>query len=245
MFSRLMGTSGRMDEMALIAAVATVIAGTVLVLIRFRHQGTPVGTLTLHVTLGLVGLVLWALYVFGSQRDDELGAIVSGLSLLGSAVAGAVMFWGLRGRFDFGVSGEPPRSLSARGLILVHGLLALATLVLVAIEAGKAWRASHAAGPDLDVGGDLPSLFLVLAWSATGVVVSLLGQLYAKRVNARASTTLALLFGAIGGFLGGMAASLAPGLPEAATIVAAALGGVAVWWFRMIAFAGFQDEPEP
>ena len=123
MFSRLLGTSGRMDEMALIAAIATVIAGTVLVSFRFRRQGTPVGTLTLHVTLGLVGLGLWALYVFGSQRDDEVGAIMSGLILLGSAGAGAVMFLGLRGRFDFGVSGKPPRSLRTRGLVLAHGLL--------------------------------------------------------------------------------------------------------------------------
>jgi hypothetical protein len=244
MFCRLLGTRGRMDEMALIAAVATVIAGTVLVSFRFRHQGTPVGTLTLHVTLGLVGLGLWALYVFGSQRDDEVGAILSGLTLLGSAAAGVIMFWGLRGRFDFGVSGKPPRSLGARALVLAHGLLGVATVVLVAIEAGRAWRASRAVGPDLDVGGDLPSLALALAWIATGVVVSLLGQLYARKVNARASTALAALLGAIGGFLAGVAASLAPGLPEAVTIVAAALGGVFVWWFRMIGFAGFQDEPK-
>jgi hypothetical protein len=234
-----------MDAIALIAAAATVIAGIVLISFRFRHQGTPVGTLTLHVTLGLVGLGLWALYVFGSQRDDEVGAIVSALTLFGSAVAGAVMFWGLRGRFDFGVSGRPPRSLGARGVILVHGLLGAATLVLVTIEAARAWRASHAAGPDLDVGGALPSLTLLLAWIVTGVIVSLLGQLYARRVNPRASTTFAVLFGAVGGFLAGVAASLAPGLPEAVTIVAAALGGLAVWWFRMIAFAGYQDEPEP
>ena len=244
MFCELLGTSGRMDEMALITGVATVVAGTILATFRFRHQGVPVGTMTLHVTLGLVGLGLWALYVFGSQRDDEVGAILSGLILLGSAAAGAVMFLGLRRRFDFDVSGEPPRSLGTRGLVLVHGLLGLGTLVLVGIEASRAWRASNAVGPDLDVGGDFPSPALALAWIAAGVAVSLLGQLYAKKVNAQASTTVAVLFGAVSGFLAGVAASLAPGLPEVVTIVAAALGGLSAWWFRMIAFAGFQDEAD-
>jgi hypothetical protein len=42
------------------------------------------------------------------------------------------------------------------------------------------------------------------------------GQLHARKVNARASTIFAVLFGALGGFLAGVAASLAPGLPELA-----------------------------
>ena len=92
------------------------------------------------------------------------------------------------------------------------------------IEASRAWRASRAVGPDLDVGGDFPSPALALAWIAAGVVVSLLGQLNAKKVNAQASTTVAVLFGAVSGFLAGVAASLAPGLPEVVTIVAAASG---------------------
>lgn len=202
------------------------------------------GTLTVHVTLGLAGIALLAMYVFGSQLDDEVGAILSGLLMLVSAAAGAVMFWGLRGHFDFGVSGKPPRSPGIRILVFAHGVLGLATVVLVAIEAGNAWRASRAEGPDLDVGGNLPSLTLALAWIVVGVAVSLLGQLYARKVNARASTTLAVLLGAIGGLLAGVAASLAPGLPEPITIVAAGLGGLFAWWFRLVGFAGFQEESD-
>jgi hypothetical protein len=232
-----------MDQIALLAASATVVVGTLLSIVRFRHQAAPIGILTLHVTLGVVGLGLWTLYVFGSQRDDEVAAILSGITLLASAGAGGVLYFALRGRLDLDLEVKPQRSGGARVMVLLHGLLAAGAVALVAIEASQAWLDSRAVGPNLDVEGVLPSPALALAWVAAGVITSLLGQLYAKKVNPRASMVAATLLGALGGILGGIAASLAPSLPDLLTVVAAALGGVFAWWFRMIGFSGFQDEP--
>ena len=231
---------------ALFASVITAMFGLLILVRRFREQDTPVGPIAAHAAVALAGIMMWWLYAAGKdQRGQSVGALVGAFTLLLGAFLGIGMFAALRGAF--GAERRPARETFTRGVILLHGAGALVTLALVCIELPVAWRRYSGSAPTVEPKADVSAVLLLPAWAAAGLVVSLVGHLILRRRSASSSLSPVrdAIIGAVAGALGGLIGYYAATLSAPITVIAAALGAVFLWWWRLIAFAGIDvDEGE-
>lgn len=230
---------------ALLASVVTAMFGLLILLRRFREQETPIGPIAAHSAVALAGIMMWWLYAAGEdQRGQSVGALVGAFTLLLGAFLGIVMFAALRGAF--GAERRPARGTLTRGVILLHGVGALVTLVLVCVELPDAWGRYSGSAPTVEPKSDVSALVLLPAWAAAGLVISLIGHLMLRRRSASSSLSPVrdALVGVVAGTLAGLVGYYAATLSAPITVVAAALGAVFLWWWRLISFAGVEVEEE-
>ena len=233
-----------MATAALLAAATTSFLGAILLFGRFKGQEVPINFLSLHATLGLTGVATWWLYTSGEgDRGRSIGAIFGGIVLVGTAILGAFMYRALRGAY--GAQRQPPRNPFTRVLVLLHGIAALVTTVLVGIEVVDAWRSYSGNAPAPPASSDTSGVVLLPVWIGVGLLVGLGGHLLFRQRLGEASLVVTLLTGAVAGAAAGAVGHFGAGLPVPLTILAAALGAVFGWWWRLIAFAGIDvDENE-
>jgi hypothetical protein len=235
-----------MAQAALLASVGTVVFGLLILVRRFRGQEVPVGPIAAHAAVALAGVILWWLYAGGEeQRGQSIGALVGAFTLLLGAILGVGMFAALRGAF--GSERRPARGAFARGAILLHGVGALVTLVLVCIELPDAWRRYSGNAPTVEPKADTSAILLLPAWVAAGLVVSVVGHLMLRSRSASSSLSPArdAIVGAAAGTVGGLIGYYAATLSAPISVLAAGLAAVFVWWWRLISFAGLDvDENE-
>jgi hypothetical protein len=136
-----------MDTVALVTWMGTVLAGLVLLIIwlmeydrEFQtgaHTRLPVPLISSHALLGIGGLLVWAFYVV--TDEDKLGQI-SAVDLGIVATLGLTMAYrwiqvyrqyAKPGSSPTRLISVPPERHFPRPVILIHGLLALATIGLV------------------------------------------------------------------------------------------------------------------
>lgn len=242
--ARRWGIADAMATAALLAALATSVLGALLLVGRFKGQDVPVNFVSLHSTLGLTGLASWWLYTSGEgDRGRSIGAIFGGLVLVGTAILGGFMYKALRG--SFGSDERPPRSSAVRVLVLLHGIVALVTIVLVCIEVVDAWRSYSGNAPSVPTRSDTSAVVLFPVWLGAGLVVAFIGHLAFRESLGGASIVGTLVTGALAGAAAGVIGYYGAGLSMPLTILAAALGAVFGWWWRMISFVGIDvDEGE-
>jgi hypothetical protein len=136
-----------MSTIALFTWIATVLAGLLLLVIWLMeydrdYQSTaatrlPVPVISAHALLGIGGLMVWGLYVVGDEDRlawatiADLGAVI----LLGLIMA--ARWIGVYRAYDDPNSSPglvitvPPERHFPRPVVAIHGILAVATLVLV------------------------------------------------------------------------------------------------------------------
>src|SRR6202042_1720520 len=136
-----------MSVAALFTWMATVLAGLVLLVIWLMEYDRdfqsvaatrlPVPVISTHALLGIGGLVLWGFYLV--TDDDplawttvaDLGVVV----VLGAVMAvrwvGVYRAYAAPASMTTAVIAVPPERHFPRPVIVIHGLLALVTLVLV------------------------------------------------------------------------------------------------------------------
>ena len=195
-----------------------------------------------HASIALAGILLWWVYAGGEdQRGQSIGAFVGGLSLLVATVLGMVMFAALRG--GFGSERRPAKGRLSRGVILLHGVGALVTLVIVVIELPDAWRRYSGDAPSVKPESDTSVLVLLPAWVGAGVVVSLVARVVLRK-KAEASTSLGtdLALGGVAGTVAGLIGYYAASLSTPITVLAAGFGALFLWWWRVVSFAGVDVE---
>ena len=233
-----------MATAALLAAAATGLLGALLLIGRFKGQDAPINFLSLHATLGLTGVATWWLYTSGEgDRGRSIGALFGGIVLVGTAIIGAFMYRALRG--VYGAERHLPPSSFAQVLVLLHGIAALVTVVLVGIEVVDAWRAYSGNAPAPPASSDTSGVVLLPAWVGVGLLLALGGHFLFRQRLGEASIVVTLLAGAIAGAVAGAVGHYGAGLSVPLTILAAALGAVFGWWWRLISFAGIDvDENE-
>lgn len=148
------------------------------------------------------------------------------------------MFAALRGAF--GAERRRARGTFNRGVVVLHGVGALVTLTLVCIELPDAWRRYSGNAPTVEPKADVSAMLLFPAWAAAGLVVSLIGHLTLRGRSASSSLSPArdAIVGAIAGTVGGLIGYYAATLSAPITVLAAGLGALFVWWWRLISFAG-------
>jgi hypothetical protein len=231
------GIAEAMATAALLAALATTVVGALLLVGRFKGQEVPINFVSLHSMLGLTGVASWWLYTSGEgDRGRSIGAIFGGLVLVGTAILGGFMYKTLRG--SFGSDERPPRSSAVRVLVLLHGIAALVTIVLVCIEIVDAWRSYSGNAPGVPTRSDTSAVVLLPVWIGAGLVVALVGHLVFRERLGDASIVGTLLTGALAGAAAGAIGYYGAGLSMPLTILAAALGAVFGWWWRLISFVG-------
>lgn len=121
----------------------------------------------------------------------------------------------------------------------------MVTTVLVGIEVVDAWRSYSGNAPAPPASSDTSGVVLLPVWIGVGLLVGLGGHLLFRRRLGEASLVVTLLTGAVAGAAAGAVGHFGAGLPVPLTILAAALGAVFGWWWRLIAFAGIDvDENE-
>jgi hypothetical protein len=230
----------------LLAAGLTAMFGLLILVRRFRGLEAPVGPIAAHAAVAVAGIIMWWLYAGGeNQRGQSIGALVGAFTLLLGALLGVVMFAALRGAF--GSDRRPARGAFTRGTILLHGVGAVVTLVLVCIELPEAWRRYSGNAPTVEAEADTSALLLLPAWVAAGLVVSVVGHLLLRGRSASSSLSPArdAIIGAVAGTVGGLIGYYAATLSAPITVLAAGLAAVFVWWWRLISFAGLDvDENE-
>lgn len=226
-----------MATAALLAALATSALGALLLVGRFKGQEVPINFVSLHSMLGLTGVASWWLYTSGEgDRGRSIGAVFGGLVLVGTAILGGFMYKTLRG--SFGSDERPPRSSAVRVFVLLHGIAALVTIVLVCIEIVDAWRSYSGNAPGVPTRSDTSAVVLLPVWIGAGLVVALVGHLVFRERLGDASIVGTLLTGALAGAAAGAVGYYGAGLSMPLTILAAALGAVFGWWWRLISFVG-------
>jgi hypothetical protein len=231
------GIAEAMATAALLAALTTSALGALLLVGRFKGQEVPINFVSLHATLGRTGVASWWLYTSGEgDRGRSIGAIFGGLVLVGTAILGGFMYKTLRG--SFGSDERPPRSSGVRVLVLLHGIAALVTIVLVCIEIVDAWRSYSGNAPGVPTRSDTSAVVLLPVWIGAGLVIALVGHLVFRERLGDASIVGTLLTGALAGAAAGAIGYYGAGLSMPLTILAAALGAVFGWWWRLISFVG-------
>ncbi|MGZ8631341.1 MAG: hypothetical protein ACXWZF_10300 [Actinomycetota bacterium] len=123
---------------------------------------------------------------------------------------------------------------------MLHGVGALVTLALVCIELPDARRRYSGNAPTVEPKADTSALLLLPAWVAAGLVVSLIGHLILRGIPASSSLSPVrdAMVGAVAGTVGGLIGYYAATLSAPITVLAAGLGAVFLWWWRLIPFAG-------
>jgi len=136
-----------MNIAALFTWMATVLAGLALVVIWLMEYDResqsaaatrfPVPVISAHALLGVGGLVVWGLYIVGDQERlgwatvADLGVVV----VLGLTMAkrwlGVYRAYAAPDSSPTRVIIVPPERYFPRPVVLIHGILAVATLVLV------------------------------------------------------------------------------------------------------------------
>lgn len=231
---------------ALLASMITATFGLLILVRRFRGQEAPVSPVAVHAAVAVAGILMWWLYAAGQdQRGQSVGALVGAFTLLLGAFLGVVMFAALRGAF--GAERRPARGTFTRGVILLHGVGALVTLILVCIELPDAWRRYSGNAPTVEPKADVSAMLLLPAWVAAGLVVSLVGHVILRGRSASSSLSPArdAMVGAAAGTVGGLIGYYAATLSAPITVVAAGLAALFLWWWRLISFAGLDvDENE-
>jgi hypothetical protein len=231
---------------ALLASAVTAMFGLLILVRRFRGQEAPVSPVAAHAAVALAGILMWWLYTSGEdQRGQSVGALVGAFTLLLGGFLGVVMFAALRGAF--GAERRPARGSFTRGAIVLHGVGALVTLVLVCIELPDAWRRYSGNAPTVEPKADTSAILLLPAWVVAGLVVSVIGHLILRGRSASSSLRPVrdAIVGAVAGTVGGLIGYYAATLSAPITVLAAALGAVFLWWWRLISFAGLEvDENE-
>ena len=232
---------------ALLVAVITATIGLLILIRRFRGYEAPVSPIAAHEAVAVAGVLMWWLYAAGEdQRGQSVGALVGAFTLLLGAALGVVIFAALRGAF--GAERRPARGAFNRGVILVHGAGALLTLTLVCIELPDAWRRYSGNAPTVEPKAEVSAALLFPAWVAAGLVVSLVGHLILRSRSTSSSLSLArdAMVGAVAGAVGGLIGYYAATLSTPITVLAAGLGAMFLWWWRLVSFAGLDvDENAP
>ena len=224
---------------ALLASVITGAFGLLILVRRFRGHETPVGPIAAHAAVAVAGMLMWWLYAAEEdQRGQSVGALVGAFTLLLAAALGVIMFAALRGAFD--AERRPARGTFSRAAILLHGVGALVTLTLVCIELPDAWRRYSGNAPTVEPKADVSAMLLFPAWVAAGLAVSLVGHLILRSRSTSSSLSPArdALVGAAAGAVGGLIGYYAATLSAPITVLAAGLGAMFLWWWRLISFAG-------
>lgn len=139
-----------MGTAALVTWLATVLAGLVLLVIwlmeydRDFQTGAatrlPVPVISTHALLGVGGLMVWGFYLV--TDDDPLAwSVVAGLGVvvvLGLVMAarwvGVYRAYAAPGSTTTRLVAVPPERHFPRPVIVIHGLLALATITLVVFD---------------------------------------------------------------------------------------------------------------
>lgn len=246
METRSAGYAGAMAMAALLASAVTAMFGLLILVRRFRGQEAPVGPVAAHAAVALAGILMWWLYAGGEdQRGQSIGALVGAFTLLLGSFLGVVMFAALRGAF--GSEWRLARGTFTRGAILLHGVGALVTLVLVCIELPDAWRRYSGNAPTVEPKADTSVMLLLPAWLTAGLIVSVVGHLILRRGFASSSLSPVrdAIVGAVAGTVGGLIGYYAATLSAPTTVLAAAFGAAFLWWWRLISFVGVDvDENE-
>jgi hypothetical protein len=224
---------------ALFVAVATALLGLLILIRRFRGHDVPVNPIGAHAVVAVAGISFWWLYAGGeNQRGQSIGALVGAFTLLLASVLGLVMYGALRGAF--GSERRPAGGTLSRGVILLHGVGAVATLVLVCIELPDAWQRYSGNAPTVEPKPEVSAILLLPAWLGAGLIVSMLGHLILRGRSASSSLGPGgdALVGAVAGAVGGAIGYYAATLSAPITVLAAALAAIFLWWWRLISFAG-------
>jgi hypothetical protein len=138
-----------MSAAALFTWMATVLVGLVLLVVWLMEYDRdfqtvaatrlPVPVISAHALLGLVGLLVWGFYLV--TDDDPLGwATVADLgvvALLGLVMAvrwiGVYRSFAAPGSSQTRVIAVPPERHFPRPVIVIHGVFAVATIILVVL----------------------------------------------------------------------------------------------------------------
>ena len=137
-----------MSTAALFAWLATVLVGLVLLIVwlmeydrEFQSSAAtrlPVPVISAHALLGIGGLMVWAFYLIGDEKQlawgtvADLGVVV----LLGLIMA--ARWIGVYRAYSAPDSSSmlrvPPERHFPRSVVAIHGILAVSTLVLVVLS---------------------------------------------------------------------------------------------------------------
>jgi hypothetical protein len=132
---------------ALFTWMATVVAGLVLLVIWLMEYDRdyqtvaatrlPVAVISAHALLGIGGLLVWGFYLV-TDEDKLAWATVAGLgvvAILGLVMAarwvGVYRAYAAPAQTPTRLVAVPPERHFPRPVIVIHGLLAIATLILV------------------------------------------------------------------------------------------------------------------
>jgi manganese efflux pump family protein len=138
-----------LSTVALFTWMATVLAGLLLFVIWLMEYDRdfqsvaatrlPVTVISSHALLGIIGLMAWGFYLATDEDKLALGSVVD-LGIV--AVLGLIMAarwlqvyraYSTRGASQAAVVALPPERHFPRSVIIIHGILAFATIVLVVI----------------------------------------------------------------------------------------------------------------
>ena len=136
-----------MSAVASFTWIATVVAGLVLLVIWLMEYDRdyqsaaatrlPVPVISAHALLGIGGLMLWVLYLVGDQRRLALATIadLGVVAVLGLVMAvrwiGVYRAYAAPDSATTSVITVPPERHFPRPVVAIHGILAVATVVLV------------------------------------------------------------------------------------------------------------------
>ena len=138
-----------MSTASLLLWMATVLVGLVLLIIWLMEydrdfQTTvetrlPVPVISTHALLGIGGLLLWALYLVTDQERlawgtvADLGAVVSLGLIMATRWVGVYREYGAPVLSASSVMIVPPERHFPRPVVIIHGLLAVSTVVFVVL----------------------------------------------------------------------------------------------------------------
>jgi hypothetical protein len=127
--------------------IATVVAGLVLLVIwlmeydrEFQTAAAtrlPVPVISAHAVLGVGGLMLWVLYLVADEKRLAVATVadLGVVAVLGLIMAirwiGVYRAYGAPGSPSAGVVTVPPERHFPRPVVIIHGVLAVITVVLV------------------------------------------------------------------------------------------------------------------
>ena len=139
-----------MSTAALVAWIATVLVGLVLLIVWLMEydrefQSTaatrlPVPVISAHALLGIGGLMAWAFYLVGDEDQvawdtvADLGVVVVLGLIMAARWIGVYRAYAAPDSSTSMVIRVPPERHFPRSVVAIHGILAVSTLVLVVLS---------------------------------------------------------------------------------------------------------------